>query len=134
MQRWLFEDLTKGDTYAFSTNPNAGGSSVPEKSLALEVTYSPEMNGILQLAPWGAEVMSFSGAVFTQEQDEAMEAWALRQSKLKLTDDLGRTFIGILSSFTRTRTRRISNPWFSNYDADFHVMSSEQAPAPEVTP
>jgi len=129
--RWTFEDLVKGDTYQFHVNPNAGGSAAPEKSLSVEATYSVEINGILQQAPWGPHQISFSGSVLSREQDEAMEAWASRQAQLKLVDDLGREMIGILSSFARTRIRRARNPWFSNYDAEFMVFHYVTTPEEE---
>jgi hypothetical protein len=130
--RWVLEDLTKGDSYQFHHNPNAGGSGVPEKTLQIEVTYSVESNGVLQQAPWGEFAINFSGSILTRAQDELMEAWALRQTTLRLTDDLGRVMDGVLTSFTRTRTRRAFNPWFSNYDAEFKVLRQVSASGVET--
>ena len=126
-QRWTFEDLSLGDTYEFAVNPNTGGSAVPEKSMNVETRYSVETNGVLAQGPWDAPGMRFSGVILTQAQDEAMEKWALRETTLKVTDDLERVIVGVLSEFSRTRSRRINNPWFSTYDAVITVLSQTNA-------
>lgn len=123
--RWK---LTDGQsTYVFEINPNEGGTPTITKQISTNVPMGPNRRTVFSEGRLSITDMNFGGVILTQTQLEAMELWALKRTLLQLDDDLGRTFQGVLSSFSPTRSRRAFNPWYHTFTATFGITAMRNA-------
>lgn len=95
-------------------------------------TVGPTRRGLMQEGQSSPPTLEFSGTIIEQEHLEALEYWYDRRVLLELTDDLGRTFQGIFTSFTPTRERRAYNPWYHKWSGTFAVWTYVNASGVEV--
>ncbi len=125
--RWKFTDVRTGVAYVFEINPNEGGSPTVSKQVATNVPMGPSRRAVFSEGRLSVTDMTFGGVIITQTHFEAMQQWALKRTLLQLDDDLGRTFQGVLSSFSPTRSRRAFNPWYHTYSATFGITAMRSA-------
>lgn len=129
--RWKFDDVWhKGPvpySWTVEINPSDGGSPEVQKSLTVSQNLGPRRGAIVQEGHQGIPTIQFSGSILTQAHYETFEFWFSKRVLLDLTDDLGRIFRGIFSSFQPTRTRRAFNPWYHTYTAEFQAMAYTNA-------
>lgn len=121
---WLWEDQTDGTVQKMPINPNEGASPTFAKSLTKQRSVAPGDQGntlIFEGADQPTE-FSFSGAILEQEHYEfLLKIWQKRHL-VKLTDDLGRSFIIYLETFTPKRVRSATRPWRHTYDVSAVVV------------
>lgn len=121
------EFIEQADRYVFEINPNDNGALTIIKSILMTQTTGPNRVNILQEGTNQAPLLDFSGIILTQQQLEAMELWFDRRVFLKVTDDLGREYYGVFSTFTPKRVRHASNFWYHTYDAEFTIAGYRNA-------
>lgn len=125
--KWTFTDVFQRGiapfTYVFAINPNDGGSPTMQKNFNFTHSVGPRRGSIIQEGGSEAPKMDFSGIILSKTQYYALETWYQKRLMLDLTDDLGRTFRGTLSTWTPKRTRRASNPWYHEWDAEFTIYA-----------
>lgn len=121
------EYTEQADIYTWEINPNDGGTPTVIKNILMSQTVGPNRVNILQEGQSQAPLLDFSGVILTQTQLEAMEDWFNRRILIKVTDDLGREFYGVFSTWTPKRVRRSSNPWYHTYDAEFTLSAYRNA-------
>lgn len=129
--RWTFADVWKKGpkpwTWTVDVNPNDGGSPNAQKQVLAAQNAGPNRGIILQEGSMGVATLGFSGVMLTQHHYETFEFWYSKRLILDLTDDLGRTFRGLMVNFTPTRTRRAFNPWFHTYNCEFQASAYRNA-------
>ncbi len=134
--RWTFDDVWRKATppyrYTWAINPNAGGSPTIEKQLTILSNTGPNRGAILQEGQNSVAAITFSGSILTQAHYETLEIWFAKRILIDLTDDLGRVFRGVFSSWQPQRVRRASNPWFHTYTCEFKVFAYRSASGKEV--
>ena len=117
--RWTFTEVWTGITWEFRINPNEGGSPTFEKQMNIMTNTGPYRGGILQEGRMSVPVVDFSGAILDQDQYEALESWFLKRVLIDMTDDVGRTFRGVITAFNPSRQRRAYRQWYHTYTAQF---------------
>ena len=125
--RWQFTDVRTGASYTMEINPNSGGTVGFSKAVATDNPIGPGRRPILSEGRIQPGPMEFSGVILTQAQLENMETWALKRTLIQIEDDLGRTYQGVLSSWTPTRDRRAFNYWYHTYSATLTVSAIKTA-------
>ena len=128
--RWTFTELSgkaEPPTYTFHINPNEGGSPTIDKAFAVNTNAGPNRGVIVQEGQSGVPTLSFSGVILTQAHFEALEEWFDRRILLLMTDDLGRQFKGIFSTWQPERSRRAFNPWYHTFSATLTVVGYKTA-------
>lgn len=114
-------------TYTMEINPNDGGSPSISKSVLMTQSVGPNRVNILQEGQSQAPVLQFSGIILGQDELESLEYWYDKRIFIKVTDDLGREFYGVFSTFAPHRQRRVSNFWYHTYDATFTLAAYRNA-------
>ena len=121
---WIFEDAVEGTTQIMSINPNEGASPSYQKSLTKATTTAPGEDARALIFEGTDQLPQFdiSGVILTQAQYEFLyNAWNKRHP-VKLTDDLGRTFLIYFESFQPKRKRSRIYPWRHEYQASAVVL------------
>lgn len=113
-------------------NPNAGGSPQVSKNLAISQNVGPGRVNIVQEGQAVAPTMPFSGFILTQEHYESLEYWFSKRIVIRITDDLGRRFVGIFSAYSPQRVRKPYNPWYHTFDATFTLSAYTNASGIDV--
>lgn len=121
------EFVGQAETYVWDINPNDGGAVTIIKNILMTQNTGPNRVNILQEGVNQAPLLDFSGVILDQGQLEMMERWFNKRVFLKLTDDLGREYYGVFSTWTPKRQRRASNFWYHSYDAEFTVSGYKNA-------
>lgn len=105
MARWKFATLDGLETYTMDMSPNEAASPIQGRSVAW--TYSREGYTGTR-AGRVPTTWSFSGTLRTEEQFEAFVAWLNKRVKIRVTTDLGETYVVRLVSFVpeAARSRR----------------------------
>lgn len=117
---WMFEDPTEGTVQYMPINPNAGASPSYQKNLTKKTTTAGRV--LVQEGQDSVAQFDFSGVLLTQAHYEFIyNAWAKRHP-VRLTDDLGRTFVIYLESFSPRRQLSRTYPWKHEYDATAVVL------------
>lgn len=121
---WRWEDVIDGTVQFMPINPNDGASPKYQKNLTKNTTTAPGSTGTVIISE-GADTppqFDFSGDIVTQEHyDFIYNAWAKRHP-VRLTDDLGRTFVIYMESFSPSRKLSRTYPWRHSYDATAVVI------------
>jgi hypothetical protein len=121
---WKFEDSVEGTTEVMQINPNEGASPSYQKSLTKGTTSAPgaQAQALLFEGTDQPSQFDFSGVILEQSQyDFLYRAWAKRHP-VKLTDDLGRTFIIYFETFQPKRKLSHTHPWRHEYQATTVVI------------
>lgn len=118
--------------YTVEINPDDGGSPNVTKSMTITANLGPNRMGLVQEGSNSVPTLNFSGVILTQTHYEALELWYDRRVLIKVTDDLGRVFLGIFSAYAPTRSRRPFNPWFHTYTAEFTLTAYYNASGDRV--
>lgn len=109
----LYDPVTTGEYY-WPVNPHKdnGSHGITKNTLfesyaGLRQSSSGEdrIDAIIGYAGMSPQAFSYSGIVYTSEQLEALEEWALKSYAVILTDDLGREFSVLFESFKLDRVR-----------------------------
>ena len=122
---WRFEDPVEGTTELMEINPNAGASPAYEKNLTKHTTTAPGADAAVIVFEGSDNVIQFdfSGVILTEAQYEFLyNAWRKRHP-VKLTDDLGRSFVIYFESFKPTRKLSRTYPWRHEYQATTVVIA-----------
>jgi hypothetical protein len=123
---WRWEDMTEGTVLYMPINPNEGASPTFQKTLTKQTTTAPG-TGATTVIFEGADEAStfqFSGALLTQEHYEfVFNLWSKRHL-VRLTDDLGRSFVLYFESFSPKRERSAQYPWRHTYEASAVVIAN----------
>lgn len=125
--KWRFAEVWGEQFWHMPVNPNEGGSPTIEKEMNALSNAGPYLGAILQEGRTSVPKLSFSGVILAQDHYEDLERWHLKRVLLDLDDDLGRTFRGVLVSFSPQRTRRAFNPWYHTYTAEFVAWAYRNA-------
>jgi hypothetical protein len=118
---WIFEDIPTGNVYEFAINPNAATMPAIQKNVTTQYTASGKPINFegRQSVP----TISFSGTILHEAHLEAMESWAAKKNQVSLSDDLGRKYFVVITSFSATRNYNSEFPWRHEYNADAVVIS-----------
>lgn len=134
--RWTFLDVHNSGaspyTYTFHLNPDEMSGPGGSKAMNIARSSGPANNPILQEGGMDAPTIDWSGVILEQEHYEKFEEWFTRRAMLELEDDLGRTFRGVLTSFTPERQRKPNRPWYHRYSATFTIWAYKNASGNEI--
>lgn len=122
---WRFEDAVEGTVQIMPINPNAGASPKYQKQLTKATTTAPgaDAQPLIFEGADGVIQFDFSGVLLTQAHYEFVyNAWSKRHP-VKLTDDLGRSFVIYFESFSPERQLSRTYPWKHTYQATTVVIS-----------
>lgn len=120
--RWELRDDAAGEAYVFPINPDSMTSPLPERSYTFARAAGAQSARTVMAAPTAVQ-WQFGGAIRTQDQHDALEAWSQRPGKLVVTDHLGRKFEVMITAFEateRTPTRR--TPWRLRYTVKADIL------------
>ena len=121
---WRWEDLSDGSVVYMPINPNEGASPNYEKNLTTTTTTAPGNTGAVLIFE-GADTpseFSFSGVLLTQAHYEFIYNLWTKRHLLRLTDDLGRTFVVYLKTFAPARKLSYTYPWKHTYQASAVIV------------
>lgn len=124
---WILEDVVDNVTQVMSINPNDGASPAYRKNLTKASSSAPGDAAQALVFEGTDEIpqFDFSGTILTKAQyDLLFFAWKKRHP-IKLTDDLGRSFVIYLESFEPARKAPMSPmyPWRHTYSATSIILS-----------
>jgi hypothetical protein len=120
--RWVFEDPVTLLSETFIINPSEGGTPSFEKNEVYANTAAPQGNVLIMEGRDNYQQLSFSGVILYKEQYDMFLAWWQKRYQIKMTDDLGRSFIIYIKSFKPTRKRSYQYPWKHDYVIDYTVL------------
>jgi hypothetical protein len=106
---WLFEDVHASLSYELEINPKDTTMPSIEKTL----TPTPITRGrpVLFQGRNREQSMTLSGTLLTEDQYNALRAWTQTDKQIKVTDDLGRSYWVVFTSFDPRRVRTVEYPW-----------------------
>lgn len=129
--RWKIEKVHEvgpaPHEYTFAINPNEATSATVEKAINVASVAGRHRGAVLQEGRTSVPALSFSGVILTQAHLEALERWFIARFLLDLTDDLGRVYRGVFSSFNPQRPFRAGNFWYHTFDAQFQASAYRNA-------
>ena len=121
---WTFTDPVTSEIYRWEVNPredagsNAINRTVGYSSMAgmhRGANGEDRMDTILFESNVQQQTFSYTGAVYTSQQYAIMEDWCSRDYPLQLTDDLGRSWLVMVTQFTPARLRSRQSPYKHSY-------------------
>lgn len=121
---WRWEDLVEGTVQFMALNPNEGASPQYRKALSKSTSTAPGADGRPIIFEGADEVSSFNfkGAILFQAHYEfLLNAWRKRHP-VRLTDDLGRSFVIYMESFEPERILSRTYPWRHKYTASAVIV------------
>lgn len=103
--RWVLTHVETGDSWTMPINPNSMSS--PHQDRQLATAYGTKavagVGGGERIrtfrTPSPAKEWTFGGVIRTKEHYDALEEWAKKSGKVRITDHLGRTFEVLIQSF-----------------------------------
>lgn len=122
VQRWRFDDLVTHETYEFEINPKEGGSPSYKKHINYQNTCAPNGKTLVFEGHDEPQVLTFTGTILTQTLYDAMVTWFSKRHQIKVTDDLGRSFMIYIMSFEPKRERSFHYPWKHSYQVSYIVL------------
>lgn len=120
--RWVFDDPNTLDTWEFAINPSEGGSPSYDKTITQQSTSAPDGKVILFEGRDQPQIIEFSGVLFTEAEFNAFVEWWNKRYQIQVTDDLGRQFYIVITSFKPTRRRAIQHPWKHDYSVSATIV------------
>ena len=122
---WSFYDSIEDETYIFPVNPNSDdGSNAIIKTIDYSASVSNyvDTSGIVHIGsnvnfakPNEQMKFAYSGLIYTKEQYKDMERWSSLPYPIEMTDDLSRTFLIYIETFSTERVRSRNFPWKHSY-------------------
>lgn len=118
--RWTFEDLATGDSYEWEVNPNSGGSPQYRKT----ITYQHTLGGRTLIFEGADEPLTgqISGTLLSQTQHETLVDWWDKRHLIRLTDDLGRTYMIYIVSYEPERQRSVQYGYKHSYTMTYTIV------------
>lgn len=118
VRRWRFVDLAAGDSWEMPINPNRMSPIPLGRTLTFGSSTRVGRDRIRTgQAPSVAAAWSFGGVIRSREHHDTLYAWALRGSKIRVYDHLGRVFEVVFTDFEPTARRPTPNvPWRYSYE------------------
>lgn len=118
--RWTFEDLATGDSYEWEVNPNSGGSPQYRKT----ITYQNTVGGRTLIFEGSDEPLTgqVSGVLLSQDQHETLVDWWDKRHLVRLTDDLGRTYMIYIVSYEPERQRSVRYGYKHSYTMTYTIV------------
>ena len=118
--RWLFEDLTDNTSYEFEINPNDGGSPQFKKT----ITYQSTLAGNPLIFEGADEVKTtqVTGTLRSQSQHDTLVNWFEKRHLIRLTDDLGRTYMIYITAYEPKRVRAATAPYKHTYTLSYTIV------------
>ena len=118
VRRWRFVDLAAGEQWEHPINPNRMSPVPQARSLVFGSSTRVGRDRIRTgERPAPAQQWSFGGVIRTREHHDELYAWALRGSKIRVHDHLGRIFEVVFTDFEPTARRPTPNvPWRYSYE------------------
>lgn len=111
---WVLFDPIGNETLLLPINPDAGGSPARRRTVTSTATTAGKMLHFEGEAE--PRIFEASGTILAQAHYEALDRWFRdKKHQVRVTDDLGRVFWVLLLTFTPTRVRKASRPWYHNY-------------------
>lgn len=121
--KWQFEDLDSGQTIIMRLNPAEPGP-VPGASKELGQVLGTRSGFVVFEAVAPLSTLSMSGIAVTSGDLARIEAIATR-NRLRFTDDLGRVFDVMPTSYAISRQAGRIDPWVHSYEIEFTVLDAE---------
>lgn len=113
--RWTFETMGPGaQTWTVPINPNQGGTPPEETGVVTEAPVHPEGTPQVFIGPDVVSPTQTSGVMLTLEHLHLLQDLRRRRRPLKLTDDLGRVMIILITRLDPQR--RYSATYFGRHD------------------
>lgn len=118
--KWLFEDLALDESYVFEINPNEGGSPQYKKN----ITYQDTIAGNTLIFEGGDQAIetSVSGTLLSQSQHETFVDWFSKRHLIRLTDDLGRTYMIYITGYEPKRVRAVQARYKHTYTLSYTIV------------
>jgi hypothetical protein len=113
--QWNFLDPVDNSTTTFDVNPKEGGSLSLQKNITAQSTVAAGGGIILFEGNEPVQEITFSGTIRTQTQFDDLVAMFDKRHQIQLTDDLGRTFMILITKFDPKRVRAVATPWKHTY-------------------
>ena len=118
---WIFQDVASDDVYEFAVNPL--DATVPSIQKNISTQYTASGQPINFEGRQSVGKISFSGTILHEAHLNAMNEWAAKSTQVNLSDDLGRKYWVVITSFSPTRQYVPQYPWRHEYSAEATVLS-----------
>lgn len=120
--RWTFTDPVDSTVTQFDINPKSGGSLALTKNITSHPTVAVGGGIILFEGNQPVQEISFSGIIRTQQAFLDLVATFDKRHQIQLSDDLGRTFMIMITKFDPKRVRAVTAPWKHTYDVTATIV------------
>lgn len=121
--KWRFDDLTNSTFVVFDINPNAGGSPQLQKTITTQSTVAPGGKTLIFQGADAVPQITFSGTILTQTQYDLYVTWFNKSHQLKLTDDLGRVTMIMITQFQPQRVYQASRPYYHTFTVTAMIVN-----------
>jgi hypothetical protein len=120
--KWTFIDPSTSDSATFEINPNDDGLPGLNKTITYQNTSAPGGRVLMMEGRDEPRQGQFSGVSLSQSQHEMFEEWFGRRNQVVMTDDLGRSFVIIITSYEPKRRWTRSHPWRHDYTVSYTIV------------
>lgn len=123
--RWVFEDLTDLSTWVIQVNPREGGAPEYRKNVAYQTTSGEDGKVLAFEGRDQAQTSEFSGVILTEEMYTTFVTWFEKRHQIRVTDDLGRSFMIYITGFSPKRKWSTTHPWRHDYTCTYTILNWE---------
>ncbi len=119
---WELSDSVTATTYELPVNPNQGGTPSYSKNIQYRNTAGPGGKVLMFEGREEAKTIQVSGSILEQTLLDQLVVWYNKRNAIELTDDLGRIFRVYITSFSPTRIRRGTRPYYHEYQMEMTIL------------
>lgn len=120
--KWTFYDPSFDETAIFEINPNDDGLPGLQKQITYQNTAAPGGRVLMMEGRDEPRQGSFSGVSLSETQHEMFEHWWNKRNQIVMTDDLGRAFPIIITSYEPKRRWTRSHPYRHDYTVNYTIV------------
>lgn len=130
---WILEDPVTSEIYKLPANPaEDAGSNAIVKSVRYQGNSAHYRDSLGADRTFGTlvfssnvelETFSYSGRLYSKEEFDAWKDWVARDYPVYLTDDLGRKWLVLFSSFKASRAPWRKYPWRHSYELSGTILT-----------
>lgn len=126
-ERWTFLDPATSETWTVPINPNTM-TDPTNRQRRYQHSYQGTTNlddARFRSLETAAPIVewTFGGVIQTKDHHDKLEHWARKESKVHITDHLGRTFAVVMRTFEpKERRPTPAKPWRFTYEMRAYVL------------
>lgn len=125
--KWTFYDPSEDESYVFGINPNDDGLPGYQKNFSYQNTSAPDGKVLMMEGREEPRQGSFSGVSLDEAQHLAFITWYKKRNQIEVTDDLGRTFPIVITSYEPKRRWTRNHPYKHDYTMSYVVVDWDSA-------